>query len=484
MGRRQRVSRRHHERALGEPLRRRRLLGVRRIRPIRTRVYCEVAGRLHRPRRSHDAGGARHPAEGRLRREAALQLEHADRASARRRRARSTSARSSCSARAITATRWERISPDLTTNDPEKQKQEQSGGVTVDNSAAEMHTTIYSISESPKNANVIWVGTDDGNLQLTRDGGKTWTNVVGNVPGLPKGSWVSWVEASRFDAGDRVRGVRPPHVRRHDAVGLPTTDFGKTWTRIVATERRARLRARDQGGHGQAEPPVPRHRVRPVDLGRRRRARGREFKGGDFPAVAVRELAGPAARQRPRDRDARPRHLDHRRPHAAARADRDDARRSRPRSCRRVRCSSGCRPAAAGSRATRRSSATTRRTGASITYYLRTRHVYGPIKLEVLDAAGKLVDTITPSKRRGINRVVWTMRVKPPRVPRAAQVAFGSSQGPRVVPGTYTVRLTRGSDVDRDQARDRARPARAVQRRRPQGAVRRGDEGARRCSAT
>ena len=67
---------------------------------------------------------------------------------------------------------WERISPDLTTNDPEKQKQEQSGGVTVDNSAAEMHTTIFSISESPKDKNLIWAGTDDGNLQLTRDGGE------------------------------------------------------------------------------------------------------------------------------------------------------------------------------------------------------------------------------------------------------------------------------------------------------------------------
>ena len=76
---------------------------------------------------------------------------------------------------------WDRISPDLTTNDPEKQKQEESGGVTVDNSSAEMHTSIYSISESPKNGQIIWVGTDDGNLQITRDGGKTWTNVVGNV---------------------------------------------------------------------------------------------------------------------------------------------------------------------------------------------------------------------------------------------------------------------------------------------------------------
>ena len=96
---------------------------------------------------------------------------------------------------------WDRISPDLTTNDPEKQKQEESGGITIDNSVAEMHTTIYSISESPRNSNVIWAGTDDGNLQVTRDGGKAWTNVVSNVPDLPKSAWVSWVEASRFDEG-------------------------------------------------------------------------------------------------------------------------------------------------------------------------------------------------------------------------------------------------------------------------------------------
>src|SRR4029077_11322738 len=96
---------------------------------------------------------------------------------------------------------WDRISPDLTTNDPEKKKQEQSGGVTIDNSAAQMHTTIYSISESPKDKSVIWAGTDDGNLQLTRDGGKIWNNVGGIVSGLPKTSWVHWVQASNFNAG-------------------------------------------------------------------------------------------------------------------------------------------------------------------------------------------------------------------------------------------------------------------------------------------
>src|SRR5262249_59808723 len=72
---------------------------------------------------------------------------------------------------------WTRISPDLTTNDPNKLKQEESGGLSVDNSSAENHCTIFTISESPKNASVIWAGTDDGNLQLTRDGGKSWQNV-------------------------------------------------------------------------------------------------------------------------------------------------------------------------------------------------------------------------------------------------------------------------------------------------------------------
>src|SRR3979411_1832321 len=96
---------------------------------------------------------------------------------------------------------WERISPDLTSNDPQKQKQEQSGGITVDNSSAETHTTIYSISESPKDKNLIWVGTEDGNLQLTRDGGQHWDNVIADVRGVPKHAWVNWVQASTFSPG-------------------------------------------------------------------------------------------------------------------------------------------------------------------------------------------------------------------------------------------------------------------------------------------
>ncbi len=135
---------------------------------------------------------------------------------------------------------WERISPDLTTNDPEKQKQEESGGVTVDNSAAEMHTSIYSISESPKNGQIIWVGTDDGNLQITRDGAKTWTNVVGNIPDLPKYSWVSTVDASRFEEGTAYATFDRHTFGDMKPYAYKTTDYGKTWTALPVQQNNVR----------------------------------------------------------------------------------------------------------------------------------------------------------------------------------------------------------------------------------------------------
>ena len=172
---------------------------------------------------------------------------------------------------------WERISPDLTTNDPQKQRQEETGGVTVDNSAAEMHTTIYSISESPQSAGTIWVGTDDGNVQLTRDGGKTWTNVTGNLKGVPAASWVSWVEASRHDAATAYVDVRPPHLRRSRAVGLRDAQFRQDLAAAgdaAGRARRARLRACHQGRPAATEPAVPRHRTRSVGFDRRRPGTG------------------------------------------------------------------------------------------------------------------------------------------------------------------------------------------------------------------
>jgi hypothetical protein len=84
---------------------------------------------------------------------------------------------------------------------------------------------------------------------------------------------------------------------------------------------------------------------------------------------------------------------------------------------------------------------------AVINYYQRERHLFGKMKLEVLDSSGRVVDELPASKRPGLNRVMWTMRTKPPRVPPAAQVAGSAIRGPRLVPGDYTVRLTKAGKV-------------------------------------
>lgn len=128
---------------------------------------------------------------------------------------------------------WSIISPDLTTNDPEKQKQMETGGLTFDVTGAENHTTILVIEPSPKEQGVLWVGTDDGKVQLTRDGGKTWKDVTPNAKIMPANSWIPQVKASVHNAGEAYvvannyrRGDWTPYLYR-------TRDYGATWQRII-----------------------------------------------------------------------------------------------------------------------------------------------------------------------------------------------------------------------------------------------------------
>ncbi|HEV3254366.1 MAG TPA: hypothetical protein VG033_08160 [Candidatus Acidoferrales bacterium] len=342
---------------------------------------------------------------------------------------------------------WDRISPDLTSNDPEKQKQEESGGVTVDNSDAEAHTTIYSISESPRDGQTIWVGTDDGNLQITRNGGAAWTNVVANVPDLPKASWVSWVEASRFDATtayaafDRhTFGDMAPHVYK-------TTDYGATWTPIVSA---------DSGVRGYAHV-IKEDTVSPnllflgtefglwvsLDGGKQ----WAQYKGGNFPiGVAVRDIV-----IHPRESDL-----------VLATHGRgiwivDDItplRQLTPDVMAQEAVFLQGRPTqqrlnANGGWAEGNATfvGADPPDGALITYYQKKRHIFGKMKIGIFDESGKLVDTVSANSRRGISRVLWPMQLKAPRVPPAATAAFEASSGPRVLPGTYTVKMTRGKDT-------------------------------------
>jgi photosystem II stability/assembly factor-like uncharacterized protein len=128
---------------------------------------------------------------------------------------------------------WKIISPDLTTNDTAKQKQSKSGGLTYDATGAENYTTITAIGPSPVQKGVIWVGTDDGNVQLAKDGGQHWTNTVKKMKGLPQGSWTAQIDPSVYHAGEAF--VVMNNYRQHDFSPYlyHTTNFGKTWENMV-----------------------------------------------------------------------------------------------------------------------------------------------------------------------------------------------------------------------------------------------------------
>ncbi|MGB2988067.1 MAG: glycosyl hydrolase [Phycisphaerae bacterium] len=340
---------------------------------------------------------------------------------------------------------WERISPDLTTDDPEKQKQIDSGGLTPDNSTAENHCTIFTISESPLNENLIWVGTDDGNLQVTRDGGKTWKNVVGNIPDLPKCTWVSFVEPGRYAEAEAYvtfdghrTGDMKPYVYK-------TTDYGKTWTSLAADQIE---------GHCHV---ILQDLVNPdllflgtelglyvsVDGG----AQWARFKE-KMPKVSVRDMA-----IHPREHDlilgthGRGIYIiDDITPLRYLTREVLESKaaflKTRP-AVMRIPASSqefpgddefvGRNPAS----------------GAQIAYYLKKRHLFGDLKLEIYDSEDNLLYTLPGAKRRGINRVSWSMRMKPPKVPPAASLVpqFFSFIGPQVPEGTYTVKLIKGKQA-------------------------------------
>jgi len=338
---------------------------------------------------------------------------------------------------------WERISPDLTTNDPHKQQQGTSGGLSIDNSSAETYTTIFAIAESPKDANVIWVGTDDGNLQLTRDGGGSWANVGRAIPGLPPGTWVSKIEASRRDAAtafatfdNHANGDMKTYVYK-------TVDFGKTWQSLagpgvagfahvvrqdldnpdllfLGTEAGLFISI-DGGGHWARFtgnlPPVAVWDVqihpRESDLIIATHGRGIYILDDITPLrkltpeVLAADLAllpsKPASMVLPVFLQAFP-------------GDEEFV---------------GTNPEEA----------------ASICYYLKKRHILGELRVEVYDADGKLLSTLPGGKRRGINRVAWPMRLSGPNLPPANSLIIDQPAlfiGPRVLPGTYSVKLIDG----------------------------------------
>ena len=128
---------------------------------------------------------------------------------------------------------WTVISPDLTTNDPDKLKQHESGGLTMDATGAENHCTILVIEPSDVEADMLWVSTDDGRVHYTQNGGTQWTEVTKNIKGLPKGSWIPQIKASKTTKGEALLVANDYRRFNYTPYVYRTKNYGKTWERIV-----------------------------------------------------------------------------------------------------------------------------------------------------------------------------------------------------------------------------------------------------------
>ena len=343
---------------------------------------------------------------------------------------------------------WTRISDDLTTNDPEKQKQSESGGITIDNSTAENNTTIFDISESPFDEDIIWVGTDDGNIQLTRNGGKKWTEVSQNIADYPKDAWVSSITASKFNKARAYVAIDAHRVGNMGVYVYRTDNYGKDWELIT-----------DDNIEGYA------HKIIEDLENENLLFLGTEFglyvsfdRGenwvrfkGNLPKVSVRDMV-----IHPEEEDLV---LG---THGRGIMIIDDISPLRGISAELLQQDVAflqMKPflisgpigfeqtfSGDGEFAGNNPSQT-----AEITYYLKRRHIFGDMFLEVYDKDGNFLKKLPAGKRKGINRVSFNIRKDPPKVPRSNTLTFGALFGPAYPPGTYTIKLVKGDDVFESQ---------------------------------
>lgn len=336
---------------------------------------------------------------------------------------------------------WERISPDLTTNDPAKQRQNESGGLSPDNTTAENHCTIISIAESRLEPSVLWAGTDDGNVQVTRDGGKSWTNVVKNVPDLPANTWVSMIEAGRHGRGSAFAAFDGHRTGDMKSYLYVTDDYGKSWRPIA------------EGLDGYV------HSIRQDLVRSDLLFAGTEFglfisvDGGakwsrltTLPRVAVHDM-----QIHPREHDLVLA------THGRGIQILDDItplRHLTPETSAKTLAVLPSRPPVQAVFATLQDfpgddefTGSNPPDGALIVYYLKARHIFGRLTVEILDPSGKVVQTLPAGPRQGLNRVIWTMRLPAPKSAAAPGLGARALVGPPVPEGRYTVRVTKGEDV-------------------------------------
>jgi photosystem II stability/assembly factor-like uncharacterized protein len=336
---------------------------------------------------------------------------------------------------------WQKISPDLTTNDKKKQEQEKSGGMSADNTSAENHCTIFTIAESPLDENIIWVGTDDGNLQYTTDGGNKWMNVSKNyaAAGIAPQSWVSSIEPSKFDKNTVYATWENHMYGDHKTYAAKSTDMGKTWAKFVSEEFNAYAHkikednvnkdllflATEMGLYATLDAGKKWFRmknnipwkamVRDIQIHPKTNdlivgTHGRGILIVDN-ITAMRNMTTDMAGKEVFIFESKP-----------------------------INLTMG-KYQNVGTQSEGWSADNTPQQ-APIKYYFRDRLNVGNVKIEVYDKQGKLLQSMPGTKRKGINMVYWNMRTTPPKVAAGGtKPDFSGFTAPMVLPGEYTVKV-------------------------------------------
>lgn len=335
---------------------------------------------------------------------------------------------------------WERISPDLTTNDPMRQRQELTGGLTIDNSTAENNTSIYSIAESPLNENLIWVGTDDGNIQITKDGGQNWTLLNANVPGLPEKAFISEISPGRYAEGEAFMTVEA----HRDGNMLPyvyyTSDYGQSWKSLVTEDLDSYCYT------------IKQDLVNPDLL-----FLGTEFglyisldKGTSWyrfknkvPKVAIHDIViHPTMHDVVLGTHGRG---------IIILDDISPLRALTPEKMKENLAFLPLRPFNFGSGISLHGYGSNEDFIAPnygnvprVAYHLKKRHIFGDFYMEIFDADGQLIKKVQAGGRKGINIVSIPITLDPPKVPKSPNMLGEAAVGPTIQEGTYKLKITKG----------------------------------------
>jgi len=339
---------------------------------------------------------------------------------------------------------WQIISPDITTNDPSKQDQDNSGGLSKDNSGAENHTTIFTIAESELDENVIWVGTDDGNVQVTQDGGKTWMNTVSNIPQLPAHTWCYHIELSTQDKATAYAVFDGHTGNDKTPYAYKTSDFGKTWKSIITGGVEGVVR------NIQVDYENPDLLFIGTELGLYITMNGgaQWYKfTNNIPAVAIHHMT--------LHKESNDLVLGTHGRGVIIIDDISPLREINEETLQKKLHFFASEPVVMDDNYSFSGSfgAETQFVGgnestlAQIKYNLKKRHTFGKMTMLVLNEKGDTITELAPGKTKGINIVNWNYSMKQPKVAKGKTFSFGGFTTPRLPAGKYTIRIKKGKDT-------------------------------------